>query len=114
MEVSTCCSAALQYPQPAKEGDQGEAAQEACRDEGEKELLLMKVIVHHPLPQPEPPSTYDIVGLTEEEVKILTEVCQRSSYIGRVMEGAATYHSMHISATLNDLYHSLKAASRFK
>lgn len=31
----------------------------------------MKVVVNQPAPQPVPPTTYDLIGLTEEEVRVL-------------------------------------------
>lgn len=75
----------------------------------------MKVITRRPPPQPEPPATYDIVGIAEWDMQVLMEVSQKSSYIGSTF--AASFGrrgSADISDVLNRLYHAIVKEMRIK
>lgn len=76
----------------------------------------MKIVTHQPPPAKEPPPTYDIVGLDAEDMQILLEICQRSTYIGRMMYTSfgSEHHGQHISQMLNTLYHELMKVGRIK
>ena len=66
-----------------------------------------------PAPVPQPPPTYNIIGLTQEEAGYLLLVCEKSTYIAEIIKGAFPEQLAHtgaFSTVLNRLYHLLRAA----
>lgn len=55
----------------------------------------MDVITHGPIPVPVPPSTYDILGLTEEEAHFLRDLIGKVSVQDSVLDGL--YNKLHKS-----------------
>ena len=75
----------------------------------------MNVLRIDPSPVPQPPPTYNITGLTQEEAMYLMFVCEKSTYIAvdlsQIFKGQLPHMGPgKISVVLNTLYHVLRAA----
>jgi len=56
----------------------------------------MKVVTHNPAPAPVPPVTYDLVGITEEQMRALVMVVSRCDS-GSYPEAAKVFQGLYKS-----------------
>ena len=75
--------------------------------------MELKVVRRDPPPSPQPPPTYDIVGLSGDDLRTLIEVCQRATYIATTLHSTGIRAPHHaISDVLNRIYHACIRASQ--